>query len=62
MNRPDFSLNPAQVHWRMVRIVNLMDDGLKYPEAMRQSADELRAHQIDGEVLPKLRKFEGVPA
>ena len=62
MNRPDFSLNPAQVHWRMVRIVNLMDDGLLYPDALVKTAAELQAFQVDGVVLPKLRKFEGVPA
>ena len=62
MNRPDFTLNPAQIQWRMVRLVNLLDAEWTYPDALRQSADELRAHQVDGEVLPKLRKFEGVPA
>ena len=62
MNRPDFTLNPAQVQWRAVRVVNLLDEERTYPDALRQSADELRAHQIDGEVLPKLRKFERVTA
>ena len=60
MSQP--SLSPGLIQWRMTRVVNLIDDGLLYPDALVKTAVELQAFQVDGVVLPKLRKFEGVPA
>lgn len=60
MSQP--SLSPGLIQWRMTRVVNLIDDGLLYPDALVKTAAELQAFQVDGVVLPKLRKFVGVPA
>ena len=60
MSQP--SLSPGLIQWRMTRVVNLIDDGLLFHDALVKTAVELQAFQVDGVVLPKLRKFEGVPA